>query len=79
MESANVNFDEYKEVHDAKPIKRPKEYKSFVYFYKGMPAEEEVANQVEIQQKKLVTVESQPINAKLVTRNKVRNKSGLLT
>ena len=36
MESANVNFDEYTEVHDDEPIKRPEEYQSFVYFYKGM-------------------------------------------
>ena len=26
MESANVNFDEYIEVHDAEPIKRLEEY-----------------------------------------------------
>ena len=30
VESANVNFDEYIEVHDAEPIKRLEEYKSFV-------------------------------------------------
>ena len=46
VESANVNFDEYTEVHDDEPIKRLEEYKSFVYFYKGMPAKEEATNQV---------------------------------
>ena len=41
-----MNFDEYIEVHDVEPIKRLEEYKSFVYFYEGMPTEEEVVNQV---------------------------------
>ena len=38
-------FDEHLEVHDARPMKNPKEYKSFVYFYEGMPTEEEVENE----------------------------------
>ena len=46
MESANVYFDEYTEVHDVEPIKKPGEYKSFVYFYEGTPTEEEATNQV---------------------------------
>ena len=46
VESANVNFDECIEVHDDESNKRPEEYKLFVYFYEGMPTEEEVANQV---------------------------------
>ena len=39
VESENVNFDEYTEAHDAEPIKRPEEYKSFLYFYEGMLVE----------------------------------------
>ena len=39
-------FNEYTEVHEAKPMKELEEYKSFVYFYKGMPADEDVVNQV---------------------------------
>ena len=30
VEIANVNFNEYTEVHDDESIKRPEEYKSFV-------------------------------------------------
>ena len=46
MESENVNFDEYKKVHDDESIKILEEYRSFVYFYEGMLAEEEVANPI---------------------------------
>ena len=65
MESANVKFDEYKEVYEAKPMKQPEEYKSFVYFYEGMPTDEDVANQATNQQQVLVTIESHPMNAEL--------------
>ena len=44
VKSANVNFDEYTEVHDDESIKRPEEYRSFVYFYDGMSTDEEAAN-----------------------------------
>ena len=37
VESVNVNFDEHTKNHYAEPIKRLEEYKSFVYFYEGMP------------------------------------------
>ena len=37
----NVKFDEYTEVYEAEPMKEPKEYKSFVYFYEGMPTKED--------------------------------------
>ena len=57
MESENVKFDEYTEVHEVKLMKEPKEYKSFVYFYEGMFADEDVVNQVPNQQKKIVTIE----------------------
>ena len=65
MESKNVNFDEYTKLHDDEPIKRLEEYKSFVYFYEGMHVEEEVSNQIGNQQKVLVSVKSQLVNAKL--------------
>ena len=48
VESANVNFDEYTEVHDDESIKRIEEYKSFAYFYDKMPTKQEATNQVEI-------------------------------
>ena len=65
VESANVNFDEHTKVQDNESIKKPKEYKSFVYFYEGMPNEEDVANQIGNQQQVLVSVESQPVNVEL--------------
>ena len=46
VESESVNFDEYIEVHEDEPMKRSEEYKSFVYFYEGMPTEEDTINQV---------------------------------
>ena len=44
MESENVKFDEYTEVYEAKPMKESKEYKSFVYFYEGIPVEVDIGN-----------------------------------
>ena len=65
MESANVNFDEYTKVHDVEPIKRTKEYRSFVYFYEGMPTKEGATNPIVNQQQVLVSIELQPVNVKL--------------
>ena len=65
MKSANVNFDEFIEVHEAEPTKELEEYKSFVYFYEGMPTEEDATNQVINQSQVSITVKSQPMNAKL--------------
>ena len=65
VESANVKFDEYTEVYEAEPMKEPEEYKSFVYFYEGMPAEEDVANQARNQHQVLVTVKSHTMNVEL--------------
>ena len=62
MESADVKFDEYTEVHKAKPMKEPKEYESFVYFYEGMPTNEDDINQVANQQQVLVIVKSHTMN-----------------
>ena len=62
VESENIKFDEHIEVHHDESIKRPEEYKSFVYFYEGMPIEEDFIDQVEIQQQVLVIVESWPMN-----------------
>ena len=45
MESANVNFDEYTEVYEAEPMEELEEYRSFIYFYEGIPIEEDVENQ----------------------------------
>ena len=56
MESENVNFDEHEKVQDNASIKKLEEDKSFVYLYEGMPAKEEVSNQVGNQQQVLVFV-----------------------
>ena len=45
VKSMNVRFDELVEVQNVKSIKKVEEYKTFVYFYEGMPNEGEVANQ----------------------------------
>ena len=64
MESANVNFDEYKEVHDDESMKKIEEYKSFVFFYEGMPSKEDVTDQFGNQQKVSVIAESHSMNVK---------------
>ena len=46
VESANVNFDEFTKVHEDKSTKELEECKSVIYFYEGMPIEEEVINQI---------------------------------
>lgn len=46
LESENMKFDKYIEVHEAKPIKEPEEYISLVYFYEFMTSDEDVVNQV---------------------------------
>ena len=51
MESKNVKFDEYIEVNETEPMKKLEEYKSFVFFYEGMPTNEDFVNQVTNQQK----------------------------
>ena len=45
VESSNVKFDELAEVQNAKNTKKTEEYKTFVYFYEGMPNDDEVATQ----------------------------------
>ena len=62
MESANVNFDEHTKVQ-VDESKKLEEYISFVYFYEGMCAEEEVVNPITNQQKVSVSGKSQPVNA----------------
>ena len=41
VESENVNFDEFIEVHEAEPAKEPEQCKFFIYFYDGIPNEED--------------------------------------
>ena len=69
---------EPKMVNDAlqndESIKRLEEYISFVYFYKGMSIEEEVANPIVNQQQVSVFVESQPVNVKLHSDAKLQNE-----
>ena len=45
VESTNVNFDELAEVQNVECTKKIEEYRSFVYFYEGMPNEGEATNQ----------------------------------
>ena len=70
MESANVNFDEHAKVQDDKS-KKLEEYISFVYFYEGMTTEEQATNEVGNQQKVLVLVKSQLVNAMLHSKAKL--------
>ena len=37
VESVNVNFDEFVEEHDVQSGKESENYKSFIYFYDGIP------------------------------------------
>ena len=57
VESENVKFDELTEVQNDEWTKKIEEYKSFVYFYEGMPNDGEVATQNDNQQKKIVFAE----------------------
>ena len=74
VESENVNFDEHAKVQDNKSIKKPEEYKSFAYFYEGMPDEEDVANQIGNQQQISVPIESQLVNVELHSNTKLQNE-----
>ena len=65
VESTNLKFDELVEVQNAESAKKIEEYKTFVYFYEGMPNEGEVANQNNIQQQTSVYVKSKTMNFKL--------------
>ena len=44
VESKNVKFDELVKVQNVENTKKIEEYKTFVYFYEGMPNDGEVAN-----------------------------------
>ena len=58
MESANVKFDELAEVQNVECTKKIEEYKSFGYFYEGMPNEGDAANQNGNQKQTLVSSKS---------------------
>ena len=73
VESANINFDEHAKFQDNASIKKPEEYKSVVYFYEGMPDEEEATNQVRNQQIILLSIESQPVNVELYSDAELQN------
>ena len=45
VESANVKFDELAKVQNVENTKKIEEYKTFVYFYEGMPNDGKVATQ----------------------------------
>ena len=46
-------------------MKKLEEYKLFIYFYEGMPTEEDVVNQAINQHQVSMTTESHPINVEL--------------
>ena len=58
VKSANVKFVEFAKEHEVEPAKEPKKYRSFIYFYDGIPNEEDVVNQAVYQQKISILVES---------------------
>ena len=74
VESVNVNIDEFIEVHEAEPTKEPEQYKSFIYFYEGMPAKEDATNQVVNQQKVSIIAESQLVNVELHLDAELQNE-----
>ena len=66
VERTNVKFDELAKVQNVENTTKIEEYKTFVYFYEGMPNDGEVAIQNDNQQQQnLISVESQTVNAKL--------------
>lgn len=71
MESANLKFDEYIEVYEAKPMNELEEYKSFVFFYENMLADADVVNQVVNQQQVSVIAESHTMNLELHSGTKL--------
>ena len=77
VESENVNFDEFTEVHEAKPAKELEKYKSFIYFYEGMPNEEDATNQVENQQQVSIPAKSQTVNIELHLGTKLQLRAEL--
>ena len=74
VESTNVNFDENTEVQDDEFIKKLEEYRSFVYFYEGMPTKEEVANPIVNQQQVSISAKSQLVNIELHLDAELQNE-----
>ena len=70
VESANVNFDEFTKVHEIGLAKEPEQYKSFIYFYDGIPNKEDLVNQATNQQQISIPVESQTVKHQLHSRTK---------
>ena len=65
VERTNIKFDELTKVQNIKRPKKTEGYKTFIYFYEGMPNNGEVANQNDNQQQTSVSVESQIVNVEL--------------
>ena len=68
-----MKFDEYKEVHEAKPMKGPKKYKCFVFFYEVIPIDEHVVNQVANQEQVSVIAKSHTMNVELHSGTKLQS------
>ena len=64
-------FDELAEVQNTEDTKKKEEYKTFVYFYEGMPNDGEVATQNDNQQQSPVSAKSQTVNVELQTHSNV--------
>ena len=79
VESANVKLDELAKVQNDECTKKIEEYKSFIYFYEGMPNEDDAANQNENQQQTTISAESQPVNAELQNVGNAHSDSKIST
>ena len=69
-----MNFDEFTKVHEVVLAKEPRQYRSFIYFYDGIPNEEDVINQATNQQQVSIPTESQSINAELHSGTKLQSR-----
>ena len=61
VESVNVKIDEYSDLNEERQVQEPKDYKTFVYYYEGMPTKEPMTLAIE---QISITVESHLIVVK---------------
>ena len=58
FESVNVQVDEYFELNEERQVREPKDYKTFIYYYEGMPTGELKIPAIE---QVSITIESHPM------------------
>ena len=61
LERINVKVDEYSKLNEEIQVQEPEDYKTFIYYYEGMPTREPKIPSIE---EVSITVESHPIIAK---------------